>query len=46
MMGLEEQAASGVQTDDIKSILQGHVKNGYTVSSLLIIIILQFFCIV
>ncbi|XP_053086022.1 interferon-induced protein 44-like [Pangasianodon hypophthalmus] len=30
IMGLEPENGSGVQADDIKSILLGHVKNGYT----------------
>ncbi|KAF4074845.1 hypothetical protein AMELA_G00228080 [Ameiurus melas] len=30
IMGLEAEDESGVHTDDIKSILLGHVKNGYT----------------
>lgn len=35
VMGLESQEESGILPEDIISILQGHVKEGYTVENLL-----------
>lgn len=41
IMGLEPENTQGIQPKDIKNILKGHVKDGYTVSLWLIMFCIE-----